>query len=558
MAKISRYVINTVPTVSDMLIGTDVNSADETKNFLVGDLLALIPNATGPTGPAGPQGIQGATGPTGPQGVTGLQGAQGPIGPAGSQGIQGPQGVTGLQGPQGLAGPAGPQGVQGLTGPIGVTGPQGPTGIQGVIGVTGPTGPQGPAGATGAASTVVGATGPAGPIGVTGPQGIQGITGAISPAGLTWQGTWNPLSTYAMDDAVGFGGASYFCISTVGPSASNPVSDPAHWSLLANQGPAGPQGPIGLTGPASTVAGLQGPIGATGPPGGQGIQGPIGLTGPQGPIGPTGPIGVTGPTGGQGQTGPIGPIGPTGAIGVTGLTGIQGQQGPIGPTGPAGVIGLTGTTGPTGPTGATGPAGIQGPIGPTGAQGPIGLTGPAGANTNNNIGKFYQGGWIAAQWVEGSTVFTNKVLIVQSPQSSITRKWTVQTQVNNTVPAPGATNRYDGQPNTTAIVAQAAGCIGCDPFAAEYANNLVLGGYSDWYLPSIEELNMVYNAAVPITRSLAASGFAPPYFANSLYWSSTESSSNGAFAYGFTGLAGITTIAKNILLSTLAVRIANI
>ena len=33
MAKISTYVINTVPTVNDMVIGTDVNSADETKNF---------------------------------------------------------------------------------------------------------------------------------------------------------------------------------------------------------------------------------------------------------------------------------------------------------------------------------------------------------------------------------------------------------------------------------------------------------------------------------------------------------------------------------------------
>ncbi len=51
---------------------------------------------------------------------------------------------------------------------------------------------------------------------------------------------------------------------------------------------AGPQGPIGLTGPA----------GATGSQGPAGPQGPIGLTGvagPQGPIGLTGPAGPTGP-----------------------------------------------------------------------------------------------------------------------------------------------------------------------------------------------------------------------------------------------------------------------
>ena len=554
MAKISTYVINTVPTVNDMVIGTDVNSADETKNFLIGDLLALIPNATGPAGPAGPQGIQGVTGPTGPQGATGLQGPQGPIGPAGPQGVQGPAGPIGVTGPQGLQGIAGPQGVVGLTGPIGLQGPQGPQGIQGLIGVTGLQGIQGPQGPQGAASTIVGATGPAGIQGPQGPTGIQGITGSVSPAGLNWQGAWSATGVYVVDDAVGFGGASYFCIDPVGPSATNPSLDPINWSLLANQGPAGPQGPIGLPGPASTVAGPAGPVGPAGPTGPTGAQGVVGLTGPIGPQGPVGPIGLTGATGGQGQTGPIGPIGPTGLTGVTGPAGPNGQTGPQGPMGPQGAIGLTGLTGPTGPIGLTGPQGIQGVTGPAGPQGPIGLPGPAGANTNNNIGKFYQGGYIAAEWVQGPSL-TKKVLIVSSPQSSVFRKWTVQTQVNSAVPA---TNRYDGVPNTTAIIVQASGCIGCDPFAAEWANALVLNGYSDWYLPSIEELNMVYNAAVPITRSLAASGFAPPYFSNGSYWSSTENSSNSAFAYGFTGFASITSFGKSTMLSTLAVRIANI
>jgi len=554
MAKISTYVINTVPTVNDMLIGTDVNSADETKNFLVSDVLALIPIGTGPTGPAGPQGIQGVTGSQGIQGVPGLQGPQGPIGPAGSQGIQGPQGVTGLQGPQGLAGPAGPQGVQGLTGPIGVTGPQGPTGIQGVIGVTGPTGPQGPAGPTGAASTVVGATGPAGPIGVTGPQGIQGITGAVSPAGLNWQGAWSALNTYAIDDAVGFGGASYFCINPVGPSPTNPSLDPTNWSLLANQGPAGPQGPIGLTGPASTVAGLQGPIGATGPPGPQGIQGPIGLTGAQGPIGLTGPIGVTGPTGGQGQTGPIGPIGPTGAIGLTGLTGIQGQQGPIGPTGPAGVIGLTGATGAQGVPGLAGTQGPQGVIGFQGVPGATGATGASGSNTQNRIGEYLLGGWIAAQWVEGPSNI-KKALIVSNPQAAVPLPWTTPSFDTTSV---AALNPFDGAPNTAAIVLQA----GLPPpyYAAQAANDLISGGYTNWYLPSIGELTMVFNASVPISRSMAASGFAPPYFdiSSPFYWSSTEANTTRAYAMNFTSGAISATLKDAATLFCLGVRIANI
>ena len=554
MAKISRYVINTVPTVSDMLIGTDVNSADETKNFLVGDLLALIPNATGPTGPAGPQGIQGVDGIQGIQGVTGLQGPQGAIGPDGPIGVTGATGPSGPEGIQGPLGPDGPQGVVGLTGPIGVTGPQGIQGIQGIQGNTGPTGIQGPQGPEGAASTIPGPQGIQGGQGIQGPQGIQGTTGAISPAGLTWQGAWNPLSTYAMDDAVLFSGASYICISPIIlPSSSNPASDPAHWAFLANQGPTGPQGPIGLTGAASTIVGATGIQGNTGPTGAQGPQGPIGLTGIQGPIGLTGIQGNTGPTGGQGQQGPPGPPGPTGFTGPQGFTGPTGPQGIQGPPGPAGAAGVNGLNGAQGNNGA---AGGQGPIGPTGLTGPTGpqgLTGAPGANTNNNIGKSYQGGWIAAQWVEGPS-FTNKVLIVSNPQNAAFLKWTTGPYDTTLVPVPGAVNRFDGQPNTTAIVAQ-AGSTGT--YAAKYANDLVSGGYSDWYLPSIEELNMIFNATVPISRSMAASAFAPPYFSTNAYWSSTENNNSSAFVFTFnTGV--ISSLVKSATTLTLPVRIATI
>jgi hypothetical protein len=80
------------------------------------------------------------------------------------------------------------------------------------------------------------------------------------------------------------------------------------------------------------------------------------LTGPAGATGPQGPIGLTGPAGATGATGPQGPIGLTGPAGATGATG---PQGPIGLTGPAGA---TGATGPQGPIGLTGPAGNDGLI----------------------------------------------------------------------------------------------------------------------------------------------------------------------------------------------------
>ena len=133
-------------------------------------------------------------------------------------------------------------------------------------------------------------------------------------------------------------------------------------------GSVGPQGPVGLTGPA-------GATGATGP------QGPVGLTGPAGAMGatgPQGPVGSTGPAGATGATGPQGPVGLTGPAGATGATG---PQGPVGLTGPAGATGATGPQGPIGLTGATGATGSQGPIGLTGPAGPQGPAGTSGSYT---------------------------------------------------------------------------------------------------------------------------------------------------------------------------------
>ena len=87
------------------------------------------------------------------------------------------------------------------------------------------------------------------PSGAQGPAGPQGVPGPVGPAGLNWQGAWSASGTYVVDDAVGYAGASYFCIANVGPSAVNPATDTVNWALLASQGATGPQGPQGIQGP---------------------------------------------------------------------------------------------------------------------------------------------------------------------------------------------------------------------------------------------------------------------------------------------------------------------
>jgi hypothetical protein len=78
-----------------------------------------------------------------------------------------------------------------------------------------------------------------------------------------------------------------------------------------------------------------------------------------------------------------------------------------------------------------------------------------------------------------------------------------------------------GQANTTAIV---NGCATAN-IAARNCDNLVYGGYSDWYLPSIEELFQLHLHKDLLTGLSTNS--------SDVYWSSTDVSTTQAYALNF-------------------------
>jgi hypothetical protein len=94
-------------------------------------------------------------------------------------------------------------------------------------------------------------------VGAEGPQGVEGPAGPpgpVGPAGLEWQGAWVSGTSYVANDAVGYGGASYFCIlATSGTTTPNLAT--SNWALLASQGAIGPQGAQGPTGPQGAAGG---------------------------------------------------------------------------------------------------------------------------------------------------------------------------------------------------------------------------------------------------------------------------------------------------------------
>ena len=322
------------------------------------------------------------------------------------------------------------------------------------------------------------------------------------------------------------GGTSY-SISAVAQLLSVPYALYAETS--GTPGATGPQGPVGLTG----ATGPQGPVGLTGATGPQGIQGLTGATGPQGPIGLTGLTGATGPQGIQGLTG---------ATGSAGTNGINGTNG-ISVTNSA-VIGdslyVTLSNGQTLNTGyVRGPQGIAGTFPNGSAAGEMmywngtawvsvapGVEGQSLSLHNGtptwesrlSVGMEYQGGVIAYLLHQGDIGYNPAVqhgLIAAPSDQGTGAEWGCY---GISISGADSTAFGTGNQNTIDIM---NGC-GTANIAARICGDLVLNGYSDWYLPSKDELNKLY------LNRLAIGGFAAWY-----YWSSSETANGYAWNQTF-------------------------
>lgn len=148
--------------------------------------------------------------------------------------------------------------------------------------------------------------------------------------------------------------------------------------------------------------------------------------------------------------------------------------------------------------------------GPPGPQGPQGVPGPSGSAGNfaHYIGELYGGGIIVGLWlnngVEEGLIASLTNVSTSSPYSNV-----------NIAIGPAARSPRDGQANTNAIIAQPMHTNS----AAKVCNDYAGGGYTDWYLPSIWELNMCFEAAFEVNNVLGDTDGFQNY---QIYWSSTE------------------------------------
>ena len=299
--------------------------------------------------------------------------------------------------------------------------------------------------------------------------------------------------------------------------------------LQGIQGIQGIQGATGVPGAtgAKGATGAQGSSGATGSQGATGAQGSSGATGSQGA---TGAQGSSGATGSQGATGAQGSSGATGSQGATGAQGLSGATGSQGSTGAQGLVGAIGAQGVAGARGASGTAGATGATGARGAQGVTGTSAPVQA-----IGNLYQGGMVFYIDATGQ----HGLIAALSDQSSGVAWSNSKSKVTGTSDdGLGA-----GYMNTAIQVATQVGDASPPGFAAliaaDYsvqADGVTTTGcatpttascYSDWYLPSATELNLIYTKIGP------GASTAGNLTVDNLYWSSTEYDSTTAWCQGF-------------------------
>lgn len=124
----------------------------------------------------------------------------------------------------------------------------------------------------------------------------------------------------------------------------------------------------------------------------------------------------------------------------------------------------------------------------------FGFTLPSGDLFPTVIGQAYGGGFYAGQIsTTGDSVATHYLIVAPLSSGSSSKQWK-----NANTAAVGADSVIDGPQNTADLVADGDSTV--YP-AAHFCNDATIGGFSDWYMPAKNELEVCYYNLKPTTSN---------------------------------------------------------
>jgi hypothetical protein len=171
-----------------------------------------------------------------------------------------------------------------------------------------------------------------------------------------------------------------------------------------------------------------------------------------------------------------------------------------------------------------------------GAQKQFAITNFTNAVFQYEVGEYVedQGGVIFHRYLDGDT---QNYLVVGLTDLSTSQAWS---NVASTLIGSTAQSTWNGLSNSNAIVSQATQTSS----AAKLCLDSTAINQTDWYLPSVDELVLVFNNRYEVNKSLSLIGGASQILYDQ-YWSSVEFASNTAWTFLFQTGVPIQNVSKS-------------
>jgi hypothetical protein len=166
-------------------------------------------------------------------------------------------------------------------------------------------------------------------------------------------------------------------------------------------------------------------------------------------------------------------------------------------------------------------------------------------NYTYEIGEYVssEGGIIFHKYIDNGT---QNYLVVDTTDLSTSSEWS---NIDNVIIGPTAQSTWDGSSNSNAIAGQLGFITGATKLCLDSTNN----SKSDWYLPAIDELSLLWQNRFNVNRTLSGNSShgsisGATQIGYNYYWSSTESEFNFARNFNFgDGVADDDTIKSGTL-----------